>query len=301
MRRLIESISADGVRSRIDYEPPTPGLPLLNRGLPQRVTRTIDGQPLTTGVVYDEFGRPEILSYPNIGSEGFGVRYDYDSASGAITAVTDATDGTVYWKLDSADDGVRVSAETFGDGTHGELEYHPTLKRIERIATRRSSGTLETDLRYEYDELGRTASSRDATESLPFPSQWYYSYDERDQLISSTRLPDPTPTPEYTHDALGNLSFQAGVGDYSYSTSNAYQLRGIGEHTYSPPDNSGRITNRAGPLVPGQTQSIQYAESDLPRRITTGTGASALVTEFDYTASSERALADGTARYVPIP
>jgi hypothetical protein len=158
---------------------------------------------------------------------------------------------------------------------------------VERIATRRPSGTLETDLRYEHDAFGRTTFRRDATE--PLPSFAFYKYDARDQLIGVDVSPGPTTDPDYTHDSLGNLTFQRGIGDYSYSQSNPYHLSGAGEHAYGAPDASGRIPERAGPLVPGLVQSIQYTEANLPRRVTTGTGETTQITDFDYTAGAERA------------
>jgi hypothetical protein len=195
----------------------------------------------------------------------------------------------IYWNLDEAADGMRVSAETFGDGTTTALEYHPTLKRI---ATRRSSGTLETDLRYAHDEFGRTTFRRDATE---FPSGSYFTYDEVDQLIGVAPVPGPTTDPDYDYDALGNLTNQRGIGSYQYSTTNAYHVSSAGEHVYRAPDPAGRLGNRAGPLVPLSTQSIEYNESDLPLRVTTGSGELATLTEFDYTATAERAAKRGAS------
>jgi RHS repeat-associated protein len=284
--RLVETSSPQGIRTRYGYEP-APGTALLNRGFPESVTRTIDGQDLTTRVEYDDLGRAETLWYPGPASTPFGVRHGYDPASGALTNVSDASDGTVYWRVDEAADGMRVSAETFGDGTTTALEYHPTLKRVERIATRRSGGTMETDLRYDYDEFGRTIFRRDATEALPLGS--YFSYDERDQLIGVDAVPGPTIDPDFNYDAVGNLTFQRGIGDYDYSTSNPYHITAAGEHGYAAPDAAGRLLDRGGPLVPGSSQSIEYNESDLPRRVTTGGGEATQITELDYTAMSERA------------
>ncbi len=287
--RLIETVSPQGVRTRYTYEP-SPGVALLNRGLPETVTRTVDNQALTTRVEYDAVGRTDKLWYPSPSSAPFGVQYGYDPASGALTSVADASDGTTYWNLDEAADGMRVSAETFGDGSTTVLDYHPTLKRIERIATRRSSGTLETDLRYAHDEFGRTTFRRDATE---FPSGSYFSYDETDQLIGIDPVPGPTTDPDFAYDDLGNLTNQRGVGAYQYSTTNPYHVTSAGEHVYGTPDSAGRLGSRAGPLVPRSTQSIEYSESDLPLRVTTGSGALASVTEFDYTATAERAAKRG--------
>jgi RHS repeat-associated protein len=126
-----------------------------------------------------------------------------------------------------------------------------------------------------------------------------YTYDDLNRLKSSTEiLPGSTPqTTLYDYDPLGNITTR-GNTTLTYHDTQPHLLEMAGDNTYGY-DANGNVGTRVGPDVPGGGQTFEYTPFDLPRSISTGSGAAARTTQFEYTASQTRAVRrdSDTTRY----
>jgi RHS repeat-associated protein len=189
---------ATGVRVTWAYEEET-------GRLSSEITTAPDGSEYVTSVKYDEFGRPELVTYGDVV-----IRYVYDEL-GNLEQIVNHRTGAELWRALRFDAAGRVTAERWsaargGDGRRVErrVDFDPRTGEINSITLDRGLSRLE-ELSFVYDQLGRleTASSlkRARTET--------FKYDDLHRVRAW--IIDGTEVAEYRYDDVGNLESRFGI------------------------------------------------------------------------------------------
>jgi RHS repeat-associated protein len=313
MYRQAKPGASTGNWVRYHYQAPQQGS--VNRGLLESINHGIGGTPddSSTGDQF-EIGyeyqaavpwRLDILHYPDAAG-AFAVQHDYD-ASGALKSVHAPGSNVAYWTMLSADQGIRLKQERFGDGLLGTRDYFtdpsndcasdPThsciagsLKSI-GITKDNATSNLVQSLALTYDLNGNL--SHKTTAGLIDINEDYF-YDPIDRLADHERTTGATSTAVFnTYDGSGNI-LTSGDTTYHYDdVSHPLQVTGIESPTNNITykyDGNGNLKDRAGNGVPNGSQHYEYNDFNMPWQIVTGTSEFATVTELEYDALGTRLI-----------
>ena len=127
-------------------------------------------------------------------------------------------DGHVYyWRAIARDAAGRIVSEAYGNTLHNESRYDPASGRLMESATLTPAGRHVRRFGYAYDALGNLTRRNDHLRGV----EESFGYDALDRLVSSAVSgaglgDDRNRAATYRYDALGNLTFKSGVGEYAY-------------------------------------------------------------------------------------
>jgi RHS repeat-associated protein len=275
-------------------------------GLVQSTTWTVSGTPFTFGWGYDNTGRLDQITYPDIGAGGpFAVDIGY-GGDGHVAAVLPAAGGDAYWSKRSVNDDGQPLMEMFSDGLSGlhvpdpttgrprhiELGVGPTSPNLDgsgpTLASKiqslsyvyypdgklklRDDDVLRTDEEFFYDNVDRVHTWFINSSA----SSVIYGYDDSGNLKSRQTTDPAGATTQETY-----IYGENGAGPHALTTGP------LGSYGYDP---SGRQT-----LRPGQP-TLTYTDFDLPRQVTQTGGTSVT---FQYDAGGRR-IAKTTADGVTL-
>ena len=247
--------------------------------------------------VWDAFGRPEVLKYPQVGNRQFALRFLYEPGGTFDKVVDDAT-GRALWTLREQDASGLALSEQFGDATTTDrtLDTRDRLKTIETKRTVPGVGgapdtevvlerltydygqgelvksrhyaapgnpLLQTSEDFTYDFLGRLA--RWTTDQNSRHSVQDYHYDDLGNLtgLSVPRARPPT-RPCCGPGRTATLRYGPSVTSPNAGPTAVRELTEDGTTTEFQYDSAGR-------QVSGGGRTITWNEFDLPRRIQSGT------------------------------
>ena len=170
---------------------------------------------LSTTTTYDTLDRLDSITYPNAGPS---IDYHYYD-NGSLKHIQKSGDAsTVYWQATDYNADNQITAESWGNDITSTRSYFPQTGLLSSIAT----GTIQ-NLSYNYYLHGnlqtRTNNLSSVTET--------FTYDELNRLnvIESTAPGVATQTIQYN--AIGNITFKAGVGTYRYESSRPHAVTTI--------------------------------------------------------------------------
>jgi len=198
-------------------------------------------------MAYDAFSRPLTLTYPN----AYSVSNHYDANSGLLDSVV-GSDGTVHYTIDQLTALGEVSKATFGNGVKTLIGHDNagfTGNIISYGASPLIGGVQRLD--YSYDKLGNVLSREDTSISGKDILDTF-GYDAMNRLTSQETSSDVIGNYEkhkvYSYDALGNMTFQTGLGAYTYNTDKPHAVKTVGSRNYTY-DSIGNMTNRNGDSI----------------------------------------------------
>jgi RHS repeat-associated protein len=118
-----------------------------------------------------------------------------------------------------------------------------------------------------------------------------FTYDALNRLKRmEQRQPDNTIVAvDHSYDELGNLTAITGSETYTYDPTRRQLLTSVGANSFTYDDAGNQVT-RSGPKVVGGTQTVDYSNFDLPKKITIGEGDAAKTLSFEYDASQTRVV-----------
>jgi RHS repeat-associated protein len=257
-----------------------------------REVSIIGGQSYPIDYRYDDFGRVQYVSYPNVaGYTRLVVKNIYDVDSGELSSVRNVSTGLSYWTLKSTKVDGQIDEEAFGNGVISDYGYSAQTGRIGSIKTTipGSSPTTLRSLSYGYWNDGNLRFRSD----LQANQNERFDYDALGRIKKWSAAADSAGASSmsgwnvnYTVDDFGNLThrtFNPGqttggsLQDYSFGVvpgTNRVQTSPWGTYTY---DGNGNQTGRPG----GET--VTYTAFDLPKTMTGPQTAS-----FLYDASGSR-------------
>ena len=245
---------------------------------PETSTTTIDGKSYTTTVKYDDVGRVWQTIYPN----GITIQNNYN-AQGYLASISDAEKNITYWQLNMMDAEGRAIKETHSNGLVTDKTYDVASGFLDNIHTYvgaslalqqkvfgNAEGPINTDiqnLQYQYSPLGNVKLRQDTVDNI---TETFY-YDDLNRLTDWKITSKIISSTHYDYDELGNMTYQSGVGHYTYgkpagphavtSIANDQKVP-IGKYSYDA--NGNQITG----VLNGDKRTITYTSYEKPLSIT---------------------------------
>ena len=193
----------------------------------------------------------------------------------------EAQDDIYYWRALAQDTVGRVVSERSGDGWRTQRRYHTGNGYLQEIKSDFGEFDGVRHLLYHYDEADNLLARTDAAQQV----SEYFAYDDLDRLVTSIVVSDSdhddyNKLDSYAYDALGNLVFKSGVGDYEYGSRRLpHAAIRIGGDNYE--------YDESGNLVHGSLLTAGWFSFGKPAFLEAGDGARL---EFEYDANGDRLL-----------
>lgn len=243
----------------------------------------------TTSTGYDTFGRVSTLTYPDThtGASRFGITYNYDSSSGALSSVSDTSTSFVYWQAATGAAPVDAFGHILGyidgNGVDTESTYDLATGAVTTIGTTTPGthipATFDAQyLQYTWDGFGNLQQRCDANRGLIEN----FTYDGLNRISASNVYTGGTAgtcsastagaAMTLTYDAIGNIQTRTNTGitvgagkqndTYTYGdSSHPYAVTGVtsisGTYAY---DANGNMTS-------GNGRTITWNDDNLPASI----------------------------------
>ena len=174
----------------------------------------------------------------------------------------DYNSSAVFQEALSTDAFGHVQDETFGNGVQTFTDFDQASGRMEARQTGLGGGSGLINAATAWDLNGNLSTRQDLNQSLT-ESFVYDSLDRLDygQRNGSTNL-------DVTLDAIGNISWKQGIGNYSYHATKKRAVIAAGSHSYGY-DANGNLTSRDG-------STIGYTSYNLPGVINAGSNSSTI-------------------------
>ena len=240
----------------------------------------------TTTTGYDSFGRISTTTYPSTitGVSRFGVTYNYDSASGALSSISDSATSFVYWQVASGGGSAPVDAfghilgAIDGNSVSTVTAYDQATGAVIGIGTGTSGSSAVQQLAYSWDGFGSLKQRCDANRGLIEN----FTYDGLNRISTSNVYSGGTAgtctastagaAMALTYDAVGNIQTRSNTGiTVGVGTQNDTYTYGDLSHPYAVTgvtSISGSYAYDAnGNMVSGNGRTISWNDDNLPTYI----------------------------------
>ncbi len=188
-----------------------------------------------------------------------------------------------YWRVAARDAAGRVTAERFGNGIRAVHHYRPEDGQLGSNQLFAPNGELLRHVDYAYDIGGRLVAS----ENVLGRYTDYFDYDRLGRVVRFVRKGETAghdETVTYEYDAIGNLVFHSGVGEYHYGED------GRLPHAVVKAGNKEYAYDRNGNLQRGPNYDVRWTTFGKPQYFLqrTGTRVGTFLTAFGYDANGDR-------------
>ena len=252
----------------------------------------VDGQRFFTNHTPDEFGRPSIVTYPEVMGSRLAVQYHY-TQRGYLHYVSNAADDTIFWKAAGMNADGEVTDEYTGNGVQTVSRRNPATGWLQsRSSTAHADGeTLIQNWTYHYDEAGNLLFRSRDDDLAGQPSNETFGYDDLDRLTTSeVSIPSQSydATDHYEYDGLGNRTKKN--DDVTTYTGCSADTRAAGPHAVCTVAGSAAFHyDDNGNLTSGGGRTVTYNNANKPTRID-AQGTAATFAEFMYDADDNRVV-----------
>lgn len=252
------------------------------------VFRTIEGVEYTSGVEYDEFGRPKLLRYP--GARPFAVKNTYTD-DGRVRTVEEPASGRVLWQLDGVDAFENLVATTNLRATAARTFESATGRLSELVVTSRTDNTRLHHERLTWDVRG-LLETRNRPQTVGLETFVHDALGRLDHRYWNNQDDDYNYTPN------GNLTRNPRVGTLHYDAEMAQQVTSTDDGRGFEYDDYGNqnVRTREGE---SSRQEITFTSFNLPSEVRLGPhGAPTSVTQYRYDSANRRTMELGPNRTV---
>lgn len=212
---------------------------------------------------YDEFHRPETVSYPET-STGKQLQLKYVYTNGTLTEVN-KEDGTLsYWQAKDVNAKGDITLASYGvssvnpSGVISQARGHDVAGRLTFLDYAHGLSTLY-NASYQYNGLGSLVSRESLRDNTINSRDEKYYYDSL-QRLTSVEINGITDAKEFTYDVLGNIRSKNNLGTYEYN--------GAKPHAVSRVNNVDYIYNANGAIVTGGNRTVSWTAFNKPASIT---------------------------------
>jgi RHS repeat-associated protein len=259
------------------------------------VSECTDGEIFSTGFHYDDLGRQDLVTYPEVRGSRLGVEYHYTSL-GYLHFLRDASDQAVYWAATSVNAAGQVTAEYTRNGVDTISQYSPaTGWLLARASAAYGNGSqLIQAWAYRFDEAGNLRRRLRMDEVAQNKSDETFGYDRLDRLTLAATAAPTAYSETYAYDDLGDVMQKAGK-TYTYGNCPA-GARAAGPHAvcavsglmpYAYDDN--------GNMTGGADRTITYNPSNKVTHILSEPlGSAPSAADFIYSADGNRIVQETT-------
>jgi RHS repeat-associated protein len=231
-------------------------------GRPSAQTVTADGTSYSINqTYYSATGQLAALQYPT-STSGYRLRVRYEYSNNLLRQVHDYNSSAVFWEAVSTDAFGHVQDESFGNGVQTFTDFDQASGRMEARQAGLGGGSGLINAATTWDLNGNLSTRQDLNQSLTET----FTYDSLDRLDYGQR--NGVTNVDVTLDAIGNISWKQGVGNYSYHATKKRAVIAAGSHSYGY-DANGNMTSRDG-------STIGYTSYNLPGVINAGSNSSTL-------------------------
>jgi RHS repeat-associated protein len=231
------------------------------------------------------FGKLRSMSLPeSIDGAPFIVDYSYDQY-GKLAAVSDGDTGQLYASFSDENAAEQWAHISYGNGVNTERSFDAQMGRIHTIHSSHGQQTEDLQiLEYGFDPNGNLRFRRD---DVNRQVEWF-RYDPMNRLTGwevSDECIGECPAEQIRYDALGNVVWKEGVGNYEYDPLHPHQVTGITDSAGNNLASYGY--DRLGNQVERPGYVLEYTNFNKPRRISREDGFSV---DYEYDANSNRVL-----------
>jgi RHS repeat-associated protein len=189
-------------------------------------------------------GRLGTLAYP-VSSSGYQLALNYTFTNGLLSALSDASTGTVYWAANGSNARGQITEETLGNEVVTSRNFDAVTGLLESIGAGVGAGsTTLQNASYLYDEMGNLSQQQDNNRGLT--ENFFYDNDYR---LSYSTL-DGTQNLNLTYAANGNIASRSDIGEgtsWTYDPVHLHAATQTGTGGYSfVYDANGNATSRNG-------------------------------------------------------
>lgn len=219
-----------------------------------KVATSAAGSSFVTQQTYNAVsGFPDVLTYPaSTGIPPLRVRHHY--YFGRLVQLSDADDGSFYWRADGIDFGGRLTIETLGNGVGVSSDYDVVTGQLLARTAGPGGGSAHQNLAFTWDSVGNLVQREDRNQGV----LERFFYDSRDRLDYVTH--NGLVTLDVDYDDLGNLTYKSDVGDYRYDATRKQTPSSAGANTYAH--------DAAGAVVDASGTTIRWLSHGLPSQLT---------------------------------
>lgn len=242
-------------------------------GRPSQQKVTADGTDYYFNLAYvSATGLLDTLEYPT-STSSYRLKLKYEYANGQLKRVKDANGATVFWEAVSTDAFGHIQDELFGNGvqTFTDFDQASGLMTLRQGGVGGGTGLINSET--DWDLNGNLKLRRDLKLSPTVTEDFYY--DSLNRFDFSQR--NGATNADVTLDAIGNITWKQGVGNYAYHATKKRAVVTAGSNSYGY-DAVGNMTSRNG-------SSITYTSYNLPSVINAPGGYSST---FSYGAFRNR-------------
>jgi RHS repeat-associated protein len=190
-----------------------------DKGRIQQMIERIDNVDYQTSTTYDSLSRVSTITYPT----GFAVRHSYDANGYPQKVERSDASGPVYWKANRYDADGHITRHTAGNGVVTDRVYVPATGMLQEIHSGTNSAVQ--NLSYQFDLIGNLTNRTDHLQTVQGGGQTQspgnpllkedFVYDELNRLRFATVAGQSAK--EVRYDAIGNITFKSGLGNYTYT------------------------------------------------------------------------------------
>jgi len=183
------------------------------------IKEQVDGEPFTTKLVLDEYGRTHKKIFP--GPSEFTIIYQYDN-HGYLEKITDNS-GALIWQIDEKNARGQITEYTLGNGIHLSHVFDPDNYFLTSSIAQNNQGAL-FNFEYEFNPLNGNLKHRKLGATFE-----YFEYDNSNAALGLHRLTgsglsENEMNVDFTYLDNGNVMEKSGVGVYVYDPQKQNQV-----------------------------------------------------------------------------
>lgn len=232
-----------------------------------------------TELKYDQFNRPEIVSYPET-SPNKRLQLKYVYKNGALTDVLNTDGLRSYWQAQEINARGQITLAYYGfsrakpSGVVTQSKDYDAAGRLIFLDYGNELSALYSAT-YQYNDNGSLIFRESLRNNTLDALTEEYRYDTLQRLVR-VDINDNVGAQVYSYDVLGNIRSKTGQGAYQYANGKPHAVSQVNGATYTY-NNNGAITQGGG-------RSIDWSSFNKPAKISNTGGYSS----FDYGPSRAR-------------
>ncbi len=228
-----------------------------NTEITETVTHNGNTDVFTTSTTYDQYSRPEHLTYPS----GFSITHRYNE-HGYLNKIIRDIDGETLWEIYNLNALAQPISSMYGNFAITKNEYYPETGFLKRNTVWMGQQEEYIDMHYDWDNIGNLKNRKRTEDNgcIVLLTE-LFGYDQFNRL-TNVNLNRGEATMELEYDALGRILYKKS-SNTAFHVANSYNYDNEGTNPYKLLE----IDNKPAFYNP-VAQSITYTKFDKINNIT---------------------------------
>lgn len=254
------------------------------------VNKTIQNVAYSYSTTYDNYSRPDEITYPAVAGTALTVKHNYNSI-GFLTDIRNAANDDLYYEVEAMNPRGQITIENFGNGAQTVRSYDASGRADGILTTHSSLAYTIQDIDVDFDLVGNITHRADDSQGF----EETFTYDSINRLIAADADfgNSDVRALDMTYDALGNILTKEETGanahDFTYTyglpTSTPCSNGSTKPHAVCAISGSKTATyayDANGNMTAGDGRTITYATFDLPTTIIKGNSTDNFTSHISY-------------------